>query len=251
MDIPTIKRQARAVIGKQKKPILTAAFLYLLLVLVFGFLSYQLTMPPREQMLSLTEKYSARIMAGDYDGAVRLFSSVQPTTGETLLSDLLSYVQGIVSFGLLLLLFNAVRGKATEPGMLLDGFSVWVKVLLLELLSRLIITLCFWALIVPGFLALYNYRMARYLMITHPEFGALQCLRESRLRMRGHRLELFRLDLSFLGWGLLSVIPVLGIAAAVWALPYWNCSSLLAYEGISSAYEALPHPKSDEDRFLF
>ena len=251
MDISTIKQQARAVVKGRKKTILTASLLFLLLVLLFSYLSYRLTVPPREQLLSLTDRIGAYLLAGDYDAASRLIASVQPSTGETIVSDLLSYVQAIVWFGYLLFLFNAIRGKELELGMLLDGFSNWAKVLLVELLSRLIITVCFWALIVPGFFALYSYRMARYLLITHPEFGVIDCLRESRLRMRGHRMELFRLDLSFLGWGLLSVIPVFGLLPGVWALPFWGCSSLLAYESINAAYESVPHPEQDIDRFRF
>lgn len=251
MDFSTIKQQARAVIKGRKKTILTASLLFFLLVLLFSYLSYRLTMPPREQLLSLTDRVTAYVLSGDYDAASRLIASVQPSIGETVASDLLSYVQAIVSFGFLLLLFNAVRGKELELGMLLDGFSTWAKVLLVELISRLIITLCFWALIVPGFFALYSYRMARYLLLTHPEFGVIDCLRESRLRMRGHRMELFRLDLSFLGWGLLSAIPVLGLIPSVWALPYWKCSTLLACESINAAYESVPRPQQDNDRFIF
>ena len=132
--------------------------------------------------------------------------------------------------------------------MLLDGFALWVRILLIVLVTRVIVTVGFWLLIVPGLIFLYNYRMALYLLLRRPEFGVLDCLRESRMRMRGHRMELFRLDLSFLGWGLLSCIPVLGIAAAVWALPYWTCSCLLFYEEISADYEADP-PIQDENSF--
>lgn len=65
-------------------------------------------------------------------------------------------------------------------------------------------------------LAFYRYRLADYLMLDHPEYSAVQCLSLSRMAMRGHNGELFRLDLSFLGWWLLSLIPFVGL----WVRPY-------------------------------
>lgn len=44
---------------------------------------------------------------------------------------------------------------------------------------------------------MYRYRMTDYLIIDRPGIGALAALRESRFLMRGNRIRLFRLDLSF------------------------------------------------------
>lgn len=242
LDRVTIKRQARAILKGRQKPVLTSSILFVALLLVFSYLSYRLTMPSTEDTLRFADLFAA----GDYEGAQRILASVQPTFLETLMSDLFSYLQAIVAFGFLGLLLNAVRGKEVAPGMLLDGFGPWIRVLLLELVSRLIITAGFFLLIIPGILALYNYRMARYLLLTRPEYGVLDCLRESRLRMRGHRWELFLLDLSFLGWALLSSIPILGIAALVWMLPYRECANLLYYEAVSASA-----PPAGEDPPLF
>ncbi len=250
MEIQLLKLQARDLLGSRKKQFLIPSLIYVLLALLFSYLSLRLTMPPTEQLPSLSERLNALLQAGDLDGASRLAASIQPSTAETLVSDLLSYLQSIVYFGLLLLFFRALRGEETEPGVLLDGFSSWAKVLLLVLITRLLTTLGFWAFLIPGFVVLYNYRMARYLMILHPDFGVLDCLRESRIRVRGHRLELFRLDLSFLGWALLSAIPFLGVAVGVWALPYWSLTSLLAYEKINAGFEPSQPEARDSDLFF-
>lgn len=248
LDRAVIKSQAQAVIKRRQKPILIASLLYVFLVVLFSYLSFRLTTPGTEQLLQIRDRLTELAARGDTREISRLISSYEAGWGETLVSDLLSYLQAIVAFGFLLLCFHAVRGDEVAPGMLLDGFALWVRVLLLELLTRIIITAGFWMLIVPGVIFLYNYRMTFYLLLRRPEFGVMDCLRESRLRMRGHRMELFRLDLSFLGWGLLSCIPVLGLAAAVWALPYWTCSCVLFYESVSTAYEA--DPPLEENRFF-
>lgn len=249
LDIRSFKLQARDLLGRKKKQLLIPSLIYVLMTLLFTYLSLRLTMPPTEQLLSLSERMTVMLQAGDLDGASKLAASIQPSTAETLVSDLLSYLLAIVSFGLLLIFFRALHEEETEPAMLLDGFSTWAKVLLLELLTRLLTTIGFWAFLIPGFVVLYNYRLARYLMILHPDFGVLDCMRESRMRMRGHRLELLRLDLSFLGWALLSSIPFLGVAVWVWALPYWSCTSLLAYEKINAPFE--PSAPKDRDTDLF
>lgn len=250
MDRTTIKNQARAVIAARRKPILIASALFVALVLVLSYLSARLLLPPTEQLQELSQRISARLLAGDTAGAMKLYTSVQPSTMESIVSRVLGYLQAILGFGFLMLLFRALRGEEVSPSMLLDGFGSVIKILLLEILLSLILTFCFWALIVPGFIALYSYRMARYLLIVHPEYSVFDCLRESRMRMRGHRLELFKLDLSFFGWVLLCLIPVLGLAAAVWLLPYWSSSSLLFYEALCANEPAPYRPENDEDRFF-
>ena len=250
MEITTIKKQAKAVIAARRKPILIASALFVALSLLLVYLSTRLLLPPSEQLEELSQRMAARILAGDTAGAMRVYDSVQPSTMESLISRLLGYLQAVVGFGFLLLLFRALRGEEVSPSMLLDGFGSFFKVLVLEILLSLILSICFWALIVPGIIATYSYGMARYLLIVKPENGVLDCLRGSRLRMRGHRMDLFRLDLSFLGWALLLLVPIVNILAAVWILPYWKCSRLLFCEAVCASQPAPPRPDSGEDRFL-
>ena len=54
---------------------------------------------------------------------------------------------------------------------------------------------------------LYQYRMAEYVLIDHPELGALAVLRESRTMMRRNRINLFKLDLH-LWWYYAAMILV-------------------------------------------
>lgn len=62
-------------------------------------------------------------------------------------------------------------------------------------------------LIVPGIIASYHYSMAQYLLYTHPEMGVMEVLRESKRCMTGRKGRLFCLNISFIGWRLLSVLP--------------------------------------------
>ena len=239
VDRAAVKRQARAVVQGRRKAIFIASFLFIALAAVFSVISYKLTAPSVDDAMRYLELFVAR----DYSGAEKLLLKMQPSTRDTVISDVLSYLQAIVFFGFLMLMFKAVRGEPIETGMLLDGFGSWAKVLLLEILLRLLRTVGFLLLIFPGFWVLYTYRMARYLLLIHPEYGVFDCLRESRRRMAGHRTEFFLLDLSFLGWLLLALVPLLGLILAVWLLPYWQGADLLYCEAVNSRFEPAQSPQ--------
>ena len=51
--------------------------------------------------------------------------------------------------------------------------------------------------------------------------------------MAGHKGELFVMDLSFIGWNILSSIPYVGYLVQIWAMPYINLSYALYYEALS------------------
>ena len=81
-------------------------------------------------------------------------------------------------------------------------------------------------------LAFYRYRLADYLMLDHPEYSVMQCLSLSRMAMKGHNWELFKLDLSFLGWWVLSLIPFVGL----WVRPYAAAAVAGWYDGRLPAF---------------
>ncbi len=87
-------------------------------------------------------------------------------------------------------------------------------------------------LYIPVFIASYFYRLADYFLLDHPEMTCVQCLTMSRMAMRGHKRELFRLDLSFLGWFILCIIPV----AILWVKPYFTVTMAGFYEKRAPAF---------------
>ena len=58
---------------------------------------------------------------------------------------------------------------------------------------------------------MYQYRMAVYALFDAPEKGAMAALRESRSMMKGNRMDLFKLDLSF--WWFYALEMVIGVLA--------------------------------------
>lgn len=58
----------------------------------------------------------------------------------------------------------------------------------------------------------------------------MQCIRESKRMMDGHKWELFGLDVSFIGWWFLGALPGVGYLVQVWTRPYFGLTYALYYE---------------------
>lgn len=72
--------------------------------------------------------------------------------------------------------------------------------ILLGVLVSLYVFLWSLLLVIPGIIKSYAYSMAFYLKVDHPEYTAKQAIKESEQLMYGHKMQLFLLDLSFVGW---------------------------------------------------
>lgn len=105
-----------------------------------------------------------------------------------------------------------------------DGFC-------LRFLENLFITLWTFLFIIPGIVKTYAYAMAPFILAENPHMTARQALRASCDLMEGHKAELFFLELSFIGWSLLSVFT-LGIGI-LWLNPYTNAARAAFYRNLS------------------
>ena len=96
-------------------------------------------------------------------------------------------------------------------------------------------TLC---LIIPGVIKSFSYSMVPYIMVEHPEYSVQMCTQESSRIMQGHKIELFMLYLSFIGWILLSIISC-GIGF-FWLIPYMNTAQAAFYDDIRDREIVIP-----------
>lgn len=104
-----------------------------------------------------------------------------------------------------------------------------------------------WSLlfIIPGIVKKYSYYLAEFIARDNPDMDANQCLKESERLMNGHKWEIFILELSFIGWMLLSSLTF-GILL-IWVVPYMlqttiiyidqNIYKLSTYENIKQNNE--------------
>ena len=97
-------------------------------------------------------------------------------------------------------------------------------------------------LIIPGIIKTYEYRMIPYILGDDPNITMDEAFRRSREMMDGNKWHSFLLDLSFIGWVLLSIFTC-GILLLFYVNPYKAAASAELYltlKGASrdfSAYE--------------
>ena len=91
-----------------------------------------------------------------------------------------------------------------------------------------------WSLlfVIPGIIAGYRYRFALYNLCENPEMGVMDAIRLSKQQTMGHKMDLFVLDLSFIGWSLLCALT-LGILS-IWISPYIQQTDLGYFEAIKA-----------------
>jgi len=222
------KQIAINVIRESKPRILTASFIYLLLCIVIAELSARLL--GLNMSLAQFEQYYEHLYSGNIEYALSLAAQMSPGLGAQLINLMLGIVQHIVFAGFLIFILNSVRGIGASFGNMLDGFAYSVKLIWLNILRGLFVALWSMLLFVPGIIAAYRYRMAVYILLDNPELSAMQCLRESKRMMHGHKAELFKLDFSFIGWYILSMIPFVEYFVMLWYVPYLNTAVSLFYE---------------------
>ncbi|MGP1349054.1 MAG: DUF975 family protein [Stomatobaculum sp.] len=153
------------------------------------------------------------------------------------------------SLVLLLLLLNVFVASAFEVGIrrffvknaeeragfssIFSGFTGGnyfhiVVTLLIRNLKLLLWTLL---LIIPGIIKSYEYMMVPYLMGEHPEMSRRELFRQSREMMDGNKFDAFVLDLSFIGWILLSALSG-GLVAVFWMNPYQAATAAELYRAL-------------------
>lgn len=87
-----------------------------------------------------------------------------------------------------------------------------------------------WSLLffIPGLIKAYSYAMTPYILAAYPDVSAQDALKLSMRIMRGHKAELFILQLSFIGWALLSSLTC-GILMILYVGPYMQLTTVGYY----------------------
>ncbi|MEA4994204.1 MAG: DUF975 family protein, partial [Oscillibacter sp.] len=141
-----------------------------------------------------------------------LASSGSPVTyGNPLgsfVSILTSLLGVVLQAGFILYCMDIRRGVRSGYLTLFDGFSFAGRVIGLAILETLFIFLWLLLFVGPGIVAAYRYRFAYLNLCENPELGCMDALELSKKQTMGYKGQLFTLDLSYLGWGLLATLPM-------------------------------------------
>ena len=222
------KQKAKELIRTAKPSLILAGMIYVLLSVLIGWLSLRLTGVDSDTAMRVMDLVSN----GKTDAAMTLINRSMPGAGESLIDVLLRLALSVVGVGFSLFVLNAVRGAGPALGNLLDGFGMMPRLLLLLILEYVFVFLWSLLFVVPGIIAAYRYRFAVYLMLDHPEYGAMECIQKSKEMTYGYKMQLFLLDLSFILWGIASAIPGIGYLVQLYFTPYRETVQVLYYEEV-------------------
>lgn len=139
-------------------------------------------------------------------------------------------IGGTVQLGYCKYLLKLHDGGDGEVKDLFSEFNRFGDGFILRLLTGLYVFLWSLLFVIPGIVAAYKYAMAPFIMAENPGMTANEAITASKEMMDGHKFELFCLELSFLGWSILTVFT-LGIGS-LWLNPYINMAFAAFYRNI-------------------
>ena len=142
-------------------------------------------------------------------------------------------ITGPLMLGLAVVFSKLIQGEKAEIANLFDGFKNFVNSFLLYILNSLFTLLWSLLFVIPGIVMSYAYSMSFYILKDNPELSANEARKQSIEMMRGNKWRLFCLDLSFIGWVLLSILT-LGILM-LWVSPVQQASHAAFYESLKPA----------------
>ena len=172
------------------------------------------------------------LISGAASGIITGIFGTESETGpmvSSLVSVVISclFVPGYTSF-----FMKIARNENVEYSELFSKIKLFVPYLLITLLTGIFV--CLWSLlfIIPGIIAAYGYSLVTYILLDNPEMGAMDVLRKSKEMMNGHKMDLFVLHLSFIGWAILGMLTC-GILY-LWLTPYMTVTEIKFYEALKA-----------------
>ena len=139
-----------------------------------------------------------------------------------------------LAWGYRVFFLRMAREENTDYERLFDGFSQYVRITLAELLKGIYVLLWMMLFIIPGIVKDYSYAMTEFILKDNPEMSGEEAICQSMKMMHGHKMQLFLLDLSMIGWAILSVLT-LGIGF-LFLVPYNYSAKAHFYEDLKEQY---------------
>ena len=154
--------------------------------------------------------------------AGEVITNIQNNTGVSSIMSLLT-IFVLLPFGIGVIKFfrnNIYQNENVET--IKDGFTInYFNNVITMAISTIIITISTVFFIIPGIILGLGFTLVPYILIDSPQLGVGDTLKLSWEKMRGHKMDYFILQLSFIGWILLSILT-LGIVGILFAFPYMS-----------------------------
>ena len=137
-----------------------------------------------------------------------------------------------VAYGFAIVMLGVFKGKEIDFGVLFEGFQDYGRIFVTKLLQGIYTALWMLLLVVPGIIKHYSYAMTDYILKEDPEMKNNAAIEKSMAMMENNKMKLFMLDLSFIGWAILSLFTF-GIGF-LFLQPYVAISRAAFYEDLKA-----------------
>lgn len=280
LDRGLIKQQARALIKDKVMKLFITSFVVSIAIMAIGGLSFSITSTSSNDIFNGSDysfsdngNSNDKNYFKDFDGSGNsasdfenfgtaansapektLISAPQKTASSTW--SVVSYPLAIARILLLPLLVSLswyyvkfVNGKEYELGEGIkvtykEAFDNYGKKLGATFLQGLLMDLLSVLFIIPGIIFYYSSYFTYQLICEYPELSPMQAIKLSKKIVKGHRSELFALDLSFIPWYLLCI----AVFPLIYVIPYVSTTQALYYENFKN--RAIQLGVVTEDDFL-
>lgn len=229
-----LKNSAKRSMRGSNPNVILIALVYIAVTDLLEILFYMVMFPG----MSLID-ISKLLMGGDF---AEVASSANPAASQ-LLRTAISIMSMMLGVGMTSVCLNVSRAMPAGFATLFDPFGLFFKFLLLNILMNIYIFLWSLLLFIPGIIASYRYSMAVYILLDNPEYSVSECIRLSKEMMNGNKLELFVLDLSFIGWMILTIIPFVSL----YVLPYRMTTRANFYNALCGYVPEVEYTVYDEN----
>ena len=138
-----------------------------------------------------------------------------------------------LEWGFTVYFLSLIRQEDIRYERLFEGYKDFIRTFLMEFLYCLAVAVGTCLFIVPGIILGIGLCMAPYILKDDPQISAMDALMKSWQMTRGHKMKLFWLGLSFIGWIILSFCTF-GLGFFLLA-PYMEATFAHYYEDIKTA----------------
>ena len=242
-DRKLLKQDAREAIRSTSPSPLLVTLCVLLILAVTQVLTLSLNGDLDAYIATAKEVAQGNLTIVQSEGSTSVFAWLL-----TIALDLMSMA---VSMGYTLYAMRVHRRRNPGFGDVFDAFALFLRVIVLSILRSLLVSVASFVYALPAgvlslfidpvaaavvcipfmapiFVVMYVYRLADYILLDNPAYPAIQCMGMSRMASAGRKWEMFKLDLSFLGWLLLCVFPPM----LLWVRPYMAVTFAGYYDAV-------------------
>ncbi|MDE6880416.1 MAG: DUF975 family protein [Oscillospiraceae bacterium] len=184
--------------------------------------------------------YLQLLMRGDLYTLGALIDSIPEVTAvSSFFSVLVTLFTLVLNGGYYVYCMGIRQGLEMPCSTLAEGLGVAGK--LIWCWVQITVRVFLWTLLffIPGLVALYRYRFAFYNILTDSTLSAGDAIRLSCQQTMGIKGALFVLDLSFLGWEILSAFTM-GLLH-IWLVPYQVVCDLAYFEDAQQRMGRAPY----------